>query len=502
MANKLFNRAKMTVSGTPGTGPITLNAAVTGYQSFVAAGTLNLDPVSYLIEDGANVELGDGFYTTSGTSLTRTTIRFSTNANAAISCTSAAIVTLTLLASDATDLPGSILFQSSSITAIPTGYIKTGQIYLQASYPALYAALGRIGDIYTFVNTPRTMTGLANNNLPREGVARNGPNVCGNGAGVFIFASNNTVSCRSSDYGVTWSNVTLPAQAIGIAWGGSQFVMLPAGTSANAYTSPDGVTWTTRTGVLPSVAWLSIAYNNGLFCAVSSLGVVYSSPDGITWTSRMSAPSGTMTVGPTKITALGASGFFFSCTLGNFYSANGTTWVNQGTTYVLDQCTGNPHGMLVACKDGTLWSSSDFGVTWTNMGYGTNGGYSGTYGGLNTNFNIMYDTLAGLFVAQSSTVFDPALGVTAFVLYTSYDGLNWTDRTAANTPGYALGQNLAGPCFLLADSGRIVQVTYVTQAAGNQEYAWVASTISYTASTQFYVPPVPGNGSSIPYMKS
>lgn len=96
----LLNRARMTVSGTPGTGAITLLAAVAGYQTFAAAGILDQNLVSYVIEDGSNWEYGQGTYTASGTSLARTTILGSSNAGAAISCSSAAIVTLTALAAD------------------------------------------------------------------------------------------------------------------------------------------------------------------------------------------------------------------------------------------------------------------------------------------------------------------------------------------------------------------------------------------------------------------
>lgn len=92
---KLFNLARMTVTGTPGTGTITLNAAVSGYLTFAQAGVVNADLVEYAIKDGVNSEIGIGTYTSSGTTLARTTITNSTNGNAAISVTSAAEVAIT-----------------------------------------------------------------------------------------------------------------------------------------------------------------------------------------------------------------------------------------------------------------------------------------------------------------------------------------------------------------------------------------------------------------------
>jgi len=120
---KLYNLAVMTVSGTPGTGTITLGSAATingvTFLSFAAAGVANGDIVDYSISDTGASEAGTGIYTSAGTTLTRTVTK-STNANAAINASSSAIVRISPRAETLTQGPTIQRFTSGTAATYTT----------------------------------------------------------------------------------------------------------------------------------------------------------------------------------------------------------------------------------------------------------------------------------------------------------------------------------------------------------------------------------------------
>ena len=90
--------------------------------------------------------------------------------------------------------------------------------------------------------------------------------------------------------GITWTSRTAAADNfwLSVAYGNGLWVAVSR--SGTVMTSLDGITWTSRTSPANN-QWLSVAYGNGLWVAVSQSGGnrVMTSPDGITWTSRASA---------------------------------------------------------------------------------------------------------------------------------------------------------------------------------------------------------------------
>jgi hypothetical protein len=92
------NRAYVETA-TTGTGTITLGSVKAGYQSFADAGVSNGDVVRYVIEDGNEWEIGQGTYSSTGPTLTRT-VSESSNADAALNLSGSAVVFVTAAAAD------------------------------------------------------------------------------------------------------------------------------------------------------------------------------------------------------------------------------------------------------------------------------------------------------------------------------------------------------------------------------------------------------------------
>ena len=84
MALVIADRVKETTT-TTGTGTVTLGGAVTGYQSFAAIGNGNVTYYTIAGQGTSEWEVGIGTYTSSGTTLTRTTVLASSNSGSLVS---------------------------------------------------------------------------------------------------------------------------------------------------------------------------------------------------------------------------------------------------------------------------------------------------------------------------------------------------------------------------------------------------------------------------------
>jgi hypothetical protein len=138
----------------------------------------------------------------------------------------------------------------------------------------------------------------------------------------------------------TWTAGTLPSSSNwnSIAYGNNRFVAISSTSGTIAAYSLDGITWTAST--LPATAvWTKVTYGQGVFLAVSTTTAAATSPDGVTWT--------------TRTTSTAASGFS-AITFGNrnryglFVGVGGST--GDVATYIRTGATARGRAKVAADK--------------------------------------------------------------------------------------------------------------------------------------------------------
>ena len=178
-----------------------------------------------------------------------------------------------------------------------------------------------------------------------------------------------------------WTYVTTPVVANDICWSRTLSLFVAVGTNT-VMTSPDGITWTSRTPAA-NRAWQAVCWSPSLnlFAAVCVSGTgnrVMTSPDGITWTSRTTPAD----------SAWGA-----------------ITWQTNANQFVAVAYVGTSSEVVMTSPDG---------ITWTLR---TVTSASGWYG-------ITSNTTGSILVAVAYN------GTSTDSVMTSADGITWTDRTS------------------------------------------------------------------------
>lgn len=262
-----------------------------------------------------------------------------------------------------------------------------------------------------------------------------------NWSSVYIPAVPNTFSilagvglniAKTSTTGSVWINRTIEVGTWrDVAWSGSLnlFCAIKAnGTSSDAATSPDGITWTLRTTPLIVGGFVGIAWSQslGLFVAVSpntGTSAIMTSPDGITWTSRTTPSNGYYAVSwSSSLLLFVAVGY-----IGIITSSDGITWTSRSCpaisygTYGLTGITyGNGKFVAVAAagnnQNENLSIYSADGINWSLGGICP-------WDGSGVVASVAYSSSLDLY-----SVIHWGNGGTIYAA-TSADGISWTSRT-------------------------------------------------------------------------
>lgn len=234
------------------------------------------------------------------------------------------------------------------------------------------------------------------------------------GSGLIIAIGGSTSPLLySSPDGVTWtsrtSNLYASAQCTGVAHDGSStWVAIGASSSGNINlsSSTNGTTWTARTSGV-SVALRCVGFGGGRWVAAGDSGNLIGSTDGTSWAHYTSSFSTTriwgVAYGGGLWVAVGETGKLAT-------SSNGTTWTQQTSSFgtTLIRCIAYGAGLWIAGGAGGTLATSTNGTTWTQI--------SGGFGTAQIE-SIAYDATIGAFV----------LGTADGKFAASFDGFAWVD---------------------------------------------------------------------------
>jgi len=446
MALALKDRVKET-STTAGTGTITLDGAVAGFQSFSAVG--NGNSTYYAIVDNATGawEVGIGTYTSSGTTLSRTTVLSSSNSGSLVSFTSN---------------PKDVFVTYPSEKAV---YQDSAGVVVQQSFGAITATSAAL-TTGTVSTTPANNTDIANkqyvDGLVTQGISYHEP--------VFVESPNTTGNLNA-----TYNNGSSGVGA----------TLTNAGTQVAL--TIDGVLMTVNKRVL--IYNQTNQFENGVY-TVTTVG------DGSTnWV--LTRATDADTYGLRDPNALGYNDAFFvtngNTGAGETYVCTTTGVITFGTTAITFAQISS--AQVYTAGTGLTLTGTTFSITNTAVTAATYGSASAVpvfavnaQGQLtsvtNTNIAINGSAVSGNITGSAGSVAN-ALTLGTYLTGTSFNGsaavTATVDATSANTASKVVARDSSGDfsagTITAALSGNATTATTSTNLAGG-----VANQIAYQSS--------------------
>jgi hypothetical protein len=285
---------------------------------------------------------------------------------------------------------------------------------------------------------------------------------------------------RTSTDGANWTmrdskivdNSTLwSVTRLGTTW-------VASGENGHITTSPDGITWTLQTTPVTTTLY-GVAASSTTLAAVGSTATRISSANGTAWTDHTFAYNSlTLATDGTTLVAVGGTEAL--------HSADGTTFTAAAAPFAVPvQNVSYAGGLFFALGDSNggapaLFSSSDSGVTWTRrinddasgahisgvakgatvyLAVGGDGNTPATW--LSTNGTTWTKSTLAAFT-NSASFSGVAFGNGLFVatddsngtVYTSTDGITWTDRNVTSSGLSAVGY--ANSVFVAVGANAVV----------------------------------------------
>ncbi|MES3036759.1 MAG: hypothetical protein V4736_02540 [Bdellovibrionota bacterium] len=197
---------------------------------------------------------------------------------------------------------------------------------------------------------------------------------------VFALIGNDTRTLVSSD-GISWTQGTMCSVDVNpawdrICWNGTVFCATTNGTYNSLITSPDGITYTSRTIPYSGKIYTKVAAINGVICIASPNGgpgvlVIRSTDNGVTW-ADVTPPL----TNPWNLEAANGNFFLFSNSAGTatqgYKSTDGLTWTEitlaahaspwhggiawNGTVYCVVHGYSDVSNLGMTSPDGTTWT--------------------------------------------------------------------------------------------------------------------------------------------------
>jgi hypothetical protein len=309
-----------------------------------------------------------------------------------------------------------------------------------------------------------TWTGLAYSSTLRAWVA-----VAGTASATASYAI-------SFDNGITWQLRTMPSNTTwsGITWTGTNFVAIAGGSGATtiAATSPDGLNWTART--LPtSATWKSVEFANNVVVTVAghttaTTAAATSVDNGASWTAR-TLPTSAIWNGLAYANGvwMSVAGFSGANTAATTSSDNGVTWVSR---------------------------SLPVSASWSGVAAAANGRFVAITGGTTSNTITAYSDNAGVTWVQAHNDIMPANttwsalaygnntfvavagwgGATQNVATSNTDGITWVSRTLPSSQQWTDVQYSNGVFVAVAGAGTS---TTIAATSADNGATWTSRTL-------------------------